>query len=139
MSNATVTEFANRNSPVTKNILDLAGLAFAGQVSALPGLVGKVGKLKNFKVTNNASAGTVTTITLPTGTYALKFWVVTATAIVAYAFGADTPAVGTNTVAVGGVAYTSERVDVLVPESETSLKLVSDTNSAVILVTAYIA
>lgn len=139
MSNTTITEYANRNSPVTKNILDLAGLAFVGQVSSLPGMIGKVGKLKNFKVTNNASAGTVTTLALPAGTYALRMWVVTAAAIVGFSFGADVPAVGTSTAAVGGIAYTSERVDILVPESETVLKVVSDTNSAVVLITAYIA
>lgn len=140
MANQITTEPVTRSVNITRSDLDMAGNFFARQVSALPGMVGQAGKLKNFKVTNNASAGTVTTITLPADTYAVYLYVVTAAAIVAFAFGSDTPAVGTSTAAVGGAAYTGQLgVGMVVPADETSMKLVSDTNSAVVVITALIA
>lgn len=135
MANATTPETLP-NANINRLDVDLAGSYFARLYALLQGKIGKVGKNKHAKITNNATAGNVTSIALPAGVYAIELYVITTSAIVAVSFGADTPAVATSsTAAVGYSVQQGQAVATLiVPESETTMKVVSDTNSAVVWV-----
>ena len=130
-------------SSVNRQELDMGG-SFARLVASAPWIAGAIGKIKNCKYTLSPTAGTVTSITLPTGVLGVKLEAVTASAIIAAAFG-EVPLIvaqaGVTSVAAdfkNGVAtYPGKSLDMINGGGGTNLQLVSDTNSAVVLVTLF--
>lgn len=137
MSNQTIT----RNLPAAnyiEQLIDLSGSnnPVAVMMATLTALMLKAAKVKNIAATVGTS---VVPLTLPTGTYAVTIFVnAGATAVVNYAVGADTPALGTSDFAAGGAVPLSQGITLSVPEGQTTLKLLSSVASTTVIVTAFV-